>query len=53
MAGADAVVGGSDAIDLDTSRANAHDRALLIPLVLAVVLAILAVLLRALVAPRC
>jgi RND superfamily putative drug exporter len=46
-----ALVGGADAIDLDTAHANTHDRALLIPLVLVVVLVILAVLLRALVAP--
>ena len=49
--GANALVGGGDAIDLDTAHANSHDRTLLIPLVLAVVLVILGVLLRSLVAP--
>jgi putative drug exporter of the RND superfamily len=49
--GADAKVGGTTAINLDVARASAHDRALIIPLILAVVLIILALLLRALVAP--
>ena len=49
--GAAALVGGTTAINLDTSRASAHDRALIIPLILVVVLVILGLLLRALVAP--
>ncbi|HEU5417060.1 MAG TPA: MMPL family transporter [Streptosporangiaceae bacterium] len=49
--GADAQVGGTTAINLDVSRASAHDRDLIIPLILAVVLIILALLLRAIVAP--
>ncbi len=49
--GADAMVGGNTAINLDVQNAAAHDRNVIIPLVLAVVLVILAVLLRALVAP--
>jgi RND superfamily putative drug exporter len=48
---ASALVGGTTAISLDLARASAHDRSLIIPLILAVVLAILALLLRALVAP--
>jgi len=48
---ADAKVGGSTAINLDVARASAHDRNLIIPLILVVVLIILGVLLRALVAP--
>ena len=49
--GASALVGGATAISLDLARASAHDRSLIIPLILAVVFAILALLLRALVAP--
>jgi RND superfamily putative drug exporter len=49
--GARALVGGNTAITLDVARASAHDRDLLLPLILAVVLVILALLLRALVAP--
>jgi RND superfamily putative drug exporter len=49
--GADAKVGGNTAINLDVQRASAHDRSLIIPLILAVVFIILALLLRALVAP--
>jgi RND superfamily putative drug exporter len=49
--GASAVVGGTTATALDEQRANARDRNLVIPLILAVVLVILALLLRALVAP--
>jgi putative drug exporter of the RND superfamily len=49
--GADAKVGGNTAINLDVQRASAHDRNLIIPLILAVVFVILALLLRALVAP--
>jgi putative drug exporter of the RND superfamily len=44
-------VGGNTAINLDVQRASAHDRNLIIPLILAVVFIILALLLRALVAP--
>jgi RND superfamily putative drug exporter len=46
-----ALVGGSDAKALDTSDAAARDRLVVIPAILAVVLAVLLVLLRALVAP--
>jgi RND superfamily putative drug exporter len=49
--GADALVGGNTAINLDVQRAALHDRNLVIPIVLIVVLAILAMLLRALLAP--
>jgi putative drug exporter of the RND superfamily len=49
--GAHALVGGTTAISLDVARATNHDRNLIIPLILAVVFIILAVLLRALVAP--
>jgi putative drug exporter of the RND superfamily len=49
--GASAVVGGTTATALDENRANAHDRDLVIPLIVAVVFVILALLLRALVAP--
>ena len=49
--GADAQVGGVTAINLDVNRASAHDRNLIIPLILVVVLIILGLLLRALVAP--
>ena len=47
----DAKVGGYTAIILDTQRAAAHDRDLIIPLVLLVVLVILGLLLRAIIAP--
>lgn len=49
--GAQALVGGDTAINLDVERAAAHDRSLIIPIVLLVVFAILAILLRSLVAP--
>jgi RND superfamily putative drug exporter len=49
--GANALVGGVTAINLDVKRASAHDRNLIIPLILLVVLVILGLLLRALVAP--
>jgi RND superfamily putative drug exporter len=49
--GADAKVGGGSAVNLDIQRATRHDRDLVVPLVLAVVLLILGVLLRAVVAP--
>ena len=51
IAGADAQVGGNTAINLDVERAAAHDRNLIIPLVLLVVLIVLVLLLRAIVAP--
>jgi putative drug exporter of the RND superfamily len=49
--GADAKVGGGSAVNLDIQRATRHDRNLVVPLVLLVVLVILAPVLRALVAP--
>ena len=48
--GDDALVGGPDAQDLDAAEAAAHDRLLIIPLVLAIVMLILLVLLRSVVA---
>ncbi len=51
VSGADALVGGTTAINVDVQRAAQHDRNLIIPIVLAVVLLILALLLRAVVAP--
>ncbi|MEV4561208.1 MMPL family transporter [Kitasatospora sp. NPDC049285] len=49
--GSDALVGGATAQAYDTSRANAHDTRVVVPLVLAIVLVVLIALLRALVAP--
>ncbi|MGB6243525.1 MMPL family transporter [Gordonia sp. (in: high G+C Gram-positive bacteria)] len=49
--GADALVGGSTAVDLDTRLTAQRDRNVIIPIVLLVVLAVLIVLLRSLVAP--
>ena len=49
--GAEAKVGGGTAISKDVESAAAHDRNLLIPLILVVVFVILGLLLRALVAP--
>src|SRR6516164_8183304 len=49
--GARALVGGQSAVSLDVARASDHDRNLLLPLILAVVLVILAILLQALTAP--
>ena len=49
--GAGALVGGVTAIGLDVKRASAHDRNIVLPLILVVVLVILGLLLRALVAP--
>ncbi|MFT4298453.1 MAG: MMPL family transporter [Aeromicrobium sp.] len=49
--GAEALVGGQSAINLDITDASAHDNRLIIPLVLLVVLVILMILLRALLAP--
>ncbi|MBK4348654.1 MMPL family transporter [Lacisediminihabitans changchengi] len=45
------MVGGTDATALDVNTASAEDRALLIPLILAVVFVVLTLLLRSLVAP--
>ena len=49
--GAHALVGGNTAINLDVERAAAHDRDVIIPVILAVVFLILALLLRAIIAP--
>ncbi|GGM02869.1 MMPL family transporter [Nakamurella endophytica] len=49
--GADALVGGTTAADLDVRQASVHDRNLIIPIVLAVILVMLALLLRAVLAP--
>jgi RND superfamily putative drug exporter len=49
--GADAKVGGGSAVNLDIQRASRHDRNLVVPLVLLVVLVILGLVLRAIVAP--
>jgi putative drug exporter of the RND superfamily len=49
--GAGALVGGTSAVNLDVKRASAHDRIVIIPLILVVVVVILGLLLRALVAP--
>jgi putative drug exporter of the RND superfamily len=51
IGGADAKVGGTTAINLDVQRAAHHDRDLIIPIVLLVVFLILALLLRAVLAP--
>lgn len=47
----ESLVGGSDATALDTQLASERDQGLIIPLILAIVFVILAVLLRSLVAP--
>jgi RND superfamily putative drug exporter len=49
--GADALVGGQSAVNLDVQAASRHDRNLIIPLVLLVILIILGIVLRALIAP--
>jgi RND superfamily putative drug exporter len=49
--GADALVGGNTAVNLDVARASAHDRLVIIPLILVVVFLILGLLLRAVIAP--
>jgi len=49
--GANALVGGNTAINLDVRNASAHDRLVIIPVILVVVFLILALLLRALIAP--
>jgi len=51
LQGADAKVGGYSATTLDVNRATEHDRKLIIPIVLLVVFVVLALLLRAFVAP--
>jgi RND superfamily putative drug exporter len=51
VADADALVGGNDATTLDVKIANEHDRRVVMPLVLLVVLIVLGLLLRAIVAP--
>jgi RND superfamily putative drug exporter len=51
LAGADAKVGGGSAFTLDIKRAAGHDTDLVVPIVLLVVFGILAIVLRALVAP--
>lgn len=48
---ANALVGGSTAINLDVQRASAHDNRVIIPIILLVVFLILTVLLRAILAP--
>jgi RND superfamily putative drug exporter len=48
---AHALVGGNTAVNLDVQRAAAHDRNVIIPLILGVVFLILALLLRAILAP--
>jgi putative drug exporter of the RND superfamily len=47
----DVLVGGDSAVQLDTNEASARDRLVIIPLVLVVVYVVIAILLRALVAP--
>lgn len=49
--GADALVGGPTATDLDTKNTSTRDRTVIIPVVILVVFAILALLLRSLLAP--
>jgi putative drug exporter of the RND superfamily len=49
--GADAKVGGGSAVNLDIQRATRHDRNLVVPLVLLVVLIILGLVLRAIMSP--
>ena len=51
VAGADAMVGGASAATLDVWNASVHDRNLIIPIVLVVIFVVLALLLRAIVAP--
>ena len=49
--GDDVLVGGDTAVQIDTDAASARDRLVIIPLVLAVVFVVIAILLRALIAP--
>jgi RND superfamily putative drug exporter len=51
ISGADALVGGQSATYLDVQDASVHDRNLIIPLVLFVILIVLGVVLRSLIAP--
>ena len=51
VSGADALVGGSSATNLDIQDASRHDRNLIIPLVLLVIMIVLGLVLRALLAP--
>ncbi len=51
IGGADAKVGGGSAVNLDIQRATRHDRNLVVPLVLLVVMVILGLVLRAVVSP--
>jgi RND superfamily putative drug exporter len=51
ISGADALVGGQSAINLDVQDASRHDRNVIIPLVLLVILIVLGLVLRALLAP--
>ena len=51
VSGADATVGGQTAIQFDTQQTSERDRTVIIPIVLAVIFVILALLMRALVAP--
>jgi RND superfamily putative drug exporter len=51
IGGADGKVGGGSAVTLDILRASEHDRNLVVPVVLVVVLVILGLVLRAVVAP--
>jgi RND superfamily putative drug exporter len=51
LPGADAHIGGSTALAADKTEAQAHDRRVVMPLVLGVVFVVLVLLLRALVAP--
>ncbi|MDQ1714093.1 MAG: putative drug exporter of the superfamily, partial [Frankiaceae bacterium] len=49
--GSQALVGGNTAVNLDVNRAQSHDNKLIIPVALLVIFLILALLLRALIAP--
>ena len=51
ITGADALVGGQTAIQLDTQQTSERDRMVIIPIVLVVIFLVLALLMRALVAP--
>ena len=51
VTGANAQVGGESAIELDVENAAVHDREIVMPLILVVVFTVLALLLRAVVAP--
>jgi RND superfamily putative drug exporter len=51
ISGANAIVGGGTAVNLDVQRATVHDRNLILPVILAVVFVILVLLLRAILAP--